>query len=613
MTANSEPSSPLGLAIRPRSPNEETEEDGKDQKKDNSNTLPEGAVLDHCFEALITQWGTCIEELRQLQAAASPSAPIHGLGSLLKVQQRALDKALQKRDLGLLSPANYFGTKSCCWDDKWAIVKKYRGLVSINKDFPRSPRVAVPSGAGWLAYKDRPFQEKPVAVDAVVDNGATWLKFVSITPRTLQYQVIAEGWESEDDDEEPGDGLGHTEFADSIRKIVLAARWNHCHHIHLLLSGLREGESEVVDKMLAYLRTKIGGDDVSITISCANSSLFTTEPPPSQTALNALLGSRDLLVGEDCRRLTQTVNLDPSALAALVTDLHHGPVALQPKSQQDIIAKSIVDHETANNELVSRQDILATVLFPALRGRKLVCTRFAASYFRQLIGAISTHSEEVRASLILPPSSSPPPSRESLLASLQEWTNVPLPADLLLPIEIVDDITLADVDSLIAAQRLPPMAAGVAADLSRLNQSIYLYGWANRVTTVMGHRGIERQIQLSLASHWTPASAGGCDERPPDIWHRHLGGYLVHRDKPKDWREMIPAEAGDEVEVPAEVIKWTYPWMTWGRGISTYGVPDTKTWDGVGHEDMLGYGRRTDRRERDAKGEEDVEDMGEQS
>ncbi|KAK0630986.1 hypothetical protein B0T17DRAFT_458243, partial [Bombardia bombarda] len=594
---------------------------------------------------LITNWTTCIAELQQLQDAtlssplprsptSLPLPPIKGLSNLLKVQQRALDKVIQKSSSSPptattnISPAQYFGMKSCCFDDKWAALKKCRGLIALNKDFPRSPRLAIPAGAGWLAYKDQPFQEKTVAVDAVVDSGATWLKFVSISPKTLAYQVVTEGWESEaeadeDDGQEDG-GLGNTEFADSVRKIILAAQWNHCHHLHLVLPGLREGESVEVDRMLAYVRAKMGGG-VAVTVSCAGSSFLTDPPPAVEDAIAALAADRDPLVGDDCGRITETVNLDPSAIVSLITDLHHGPVAGQPVAQQEIISRSVLDHETDSNELVSRQDILASVLYPALRGKMLVCTRFAARYVRQLVEAIATSSEEARAAGLILPALEPTAqkSEEEIRRELEKWSNIPIPSDLHLPVRIVDDISLDEVEPLILAGKLPEMALGVANDLSQLNRSVYLFGWANRITTVTGHRGIERQIRLSLATHWKPDEK---NERPPDIWHRHLGGYLIHRDKPKDWRSMLPGGSGGEgdCDVPEEVIRWTNPWTTWGRGISTYGLPDTKTWEGVGHEDKVSYGRRMTTREkrgsREAKGcggeggvEVDEEGLEEQS
>ncbi|KAH6624082.1 hypothetical protein B0J18DRAFT_366482 [Chaetomium sp. MPI-SDFR-AT-0129] len=611
----------------------------------------EKAALDQRIDSLLTQWESCLQELQRLQQEAeAASRPVRGLNALLKVQQRTLDKAAQKHRLSstsssapAISPAQYFGIKSCCWDDRWAVVKKCRGLVAINKDFPRSPRLPVAADAGWLAYKDQPFQERPVAVDAVVDSGATWIKFIAISPKTLEYQVVAEGWasESEDEDEdedgtgvagdqpeEKEEGVGHTEFADTVKKLVGAARWNHCHHLRLILPGLEEGKSELVDKVIHYIRHKIGGNDVSVNVSCANSAFLTEPPPPLKDAIAALIHDRDPLVADDCGRLTDTVNLDPSALVALVTDLHHGPVPQQPECQQRIITRSILDHETDNNELVARQDILSAVLYPALRGRKLVCTRAAAAYFRRLIDAISTHSEEARAAFILPPSPTQdesPISPSTLRQNLESWSTLPVPPDLHLPVTIVPDIDLASIPPLITSRALPPMALAVARDLSPLNRSVYCHGWANRITTVTGHRGIDRQVRLALARHWTRDgsggnSDGGRDGIPPDVWHRHLGGYLIHRDKPKDWRAMVPSEGLGEgvvdeadVEVPPELVRWTYPWTTWGRGISTYGLPDTKTWEGVGHEEKTAYGRRMERRHaRDAMEQDEREQEQEQ-
>ncbi|KAK3399494.1 hypothetical protein B0T20DRAFT_199496 [Sordaria brevicollis] len=657
----------------------------------------EGAALEECIESLIQEWTTCVHELTQLHTyAESSSKPIRGLYSLLKVQQRTLDKLKAKREAlpiptvsnddddaednepkPLFTPAQYFGMRSCCWDDRWSVVKKCRGLVAINKEFARSPKQPVAEGKGWLAYKDKPLLERPVAVDAVIDSGATWLKFVSISPKTLAYQIAVDGWESEEEeeaaysDEEGGyngngttrngvsEALGNTDFAESVKKVILAARWNHCHHVHLLLPGLRDGESEPVDRMLRYIRERIGGDDVSVTVSCADSPLLADAPPPLDTALSALIDERDPLVADDCGRITPTANLDPSVLVSLVTDLHHGLVDLLPDFQQKVIARSVSDHKTDSNELVPREDILAKVLYPALRGKKLVTTRLAARYFRQLIASISTHSEEVRASFILPPDAppallSPGDTREPLStahltpaqrrAELQRWSAIPVPEDLHLPIEIVEDIDLDEVPSLIEQGKLPPMALGVAKDLSQLNRSVYLHGWVNRLTTVTGHRGIERQIRLSLATHWTPpppdsssytsrshTSSEGNNEIPPDIWHRHLGGYLIHRDKPRDWKALIAEYEGCENgRIPDEVVKWTNPWTTWGRGISTYGLPDTKTWEGVGHADKTSFGRKLQTREergqrnpgrRDSNGdgedgeedmEEDIEEEGEE-
>ncbi|KAL2270559.1 hypothetical protein VTJ83DRAFT_2743 [Remersonia thermophila] len=576
------------------------------------------AQLAEQIESLVATWQQCIRELQRLQEAAdAANRPVRGLGALLKVQQRALDKVLSKQsaDLASISPAQYFGIKSCCWDDRWAVVKRCRGLVAVNKEFPRSPRVAVGPDDGWLAYKDQPFQERPVAIDAVVDSGATWIKFISVSPRTLEYQVVAEGWESEPEsdaghgaeDADADEGLRHTEFADTVSKIILAARWNHCPRVHLILPSLREGRSELVDRLLRFVRHRMGGPDVVVDVTCADGAFLAAPPPPLPDAIAALVGGRDPLVGEDCGRLTDALNLDPSALVALVTDLHHGPVPRQPECQQAIIRRSLLDHESDSNELVARQDILPQVLYPALRGRRLVCTRAAARYFGRLVGAIGTRSEEARAGFVLPgggeTSDAPPADPAALRRGLAEWSALPVPEDLRLPVEVVPDVDASEVEAAVAAGALPPMAAGVARDLSPLNRSVYCHGWLRRMTTVTGHRGIERQVLLAVARHWDRNDPR--NDLPPDVWHRHLGGYLIHRDKPRDWRDMMPGG-----EVPGEVARWALPWTTWGRGISTYGLPDTKTWEGVGHSEKTEYGRRMARREgrAAAEAEEEQED-----
>ncbi|KAK0738718.1 hypothetical protein B0T18DRAFT_422651 [Schizothecium vesticola] len=577
----------------PRStPTEVRGDDDDDSGKNNDRDH----ALDGAVKSLITQWHVCIDELRQLQEATPASSPIHGLSNLLKAQQQTLDKMRQRRAAGKLSHDNYAAFKSVCWYDRWALIKKCHDLIYFdNVSFPRSPRAPVIPGVGWIRYKNGPFQERPVVIDAVVDSGATWLKFMSISTRTLEFQVLSDDTES--DDEATGALSGHSIFVEAITKIVNAAQWNHCPHVHLVLPRLMEGESDVVDKVLSAVRNMTDGQVVKITISCANSKFMTSNVPELSVAIPALVGGRELFVGEDCRRLTPVVNLDPTVLTSLVSDLHHGPIPLQPQAQQELIVytQSALHNDDVFEESgqVPRNEILAKVLLPALRGRKLVCTKFAAKYFRQLIATISTSSEEFRASLILPSEGAETPHDE-LVAELQKWSNVTIPHDLLLPIEIVDDITVENVERLVSSKNLPPMALEVARDLSPLNRSIYLYGWANRMTTVTGHRGIHRQVQLSVARHWKP----GPDDRPPDVWHRLLSGSLFLREKPTDWRDLIPGMVAGG-EVPPELMRWTLPWTTWGRGIDANGVPDTKTWPGVGHEEMLGYGRKTERRARD--------------
>ncbi|KAK4243736.1 hypothetical protein C7999DRAFT_35939 [Corynascus novoguineensis] len=77
-----------------------------------------------------------------------------------------------------------------------------------------------------------------------------------------------------------------------------------------------------------------------------------------------------------------------------------------------------------------------------------------------------------------------------LRKNLQAWPTIPVSDDLQLPVEIVPDIGLADIAPLIVS-RAPH----------------------DRLTAVTGHHGIERQVRLSLARHWTRNDRR--DEVPP--------------------------------------------------------------------------------------------------
>ncbi|KAK0622664.1 hypothetical protein B0T14DRAFT_535786 [Immersiella caudata] len=547
-------------------------------------------------------WRMCVDELGQLCAAMPPARLHHTLTNLHRQQEIAVERSSKKAQKGdLPSPHIFNALGSQSWAVKWAVVKKCRGLICVNTQFPHTPPLFVhplSKDPSRERIVKRPLQERTVTIDAAVDSGATWIKFISVTPKALEYQVDATNWESDSENDEGDDssvgraerhrtidGLSYCDFVAKAKTVVQAAKWNQCPQLHLVIPSLREGESGAVDRVLNYIRTELGGKDVTVTVSCANSPLLTEPPPELSAAIESLVSVEDEFSAEHGRPLTPTINLDPGVLISLVSDMHHGPIPQQPLSQQKVVTLSLGHPDNPEKpELDGRQDLLPRVLFPALRGRKLVCTKFAASYFRQVISSIATSSEETRASFILPPEGSST-SREELLAECQKWSNVSIPSDLVLPVEIVDDVDVEQVESLVRSGQLPPMALGVARDLSRLNCSVYLHGWANRLTTITGSRGIYRQVHNSISKHWKP---DGLNDIPPHLLQLYVG-RLLHRDKPGNWRQILTGVPNGG-EVPPEVIRWTYPLTTWGRGINSFGMPDSKCWPGVGHDEIQTHG-----------------------
>lgn len=60
---------------------------------------------------------------------------------------------------------------------------------------------------------------------------------------------------------------------------------------------------------------------------------------------------------------------------------------------------------------------------------------------------------------------------------------------------------------------LPAVARTIAAELGTLNKSIFLFGWAKRITTLSANRGRARQIEAFINEH-------GLEDGEPDphIW-----------------------------------------------------------------------------------------------
>ncbi len=566
------------------------------------------------FDTFVAQWRICISELEQLEicAAESPSAHIHNLGVLVKSQRNSLDRFVRKdaqtRDSapGLpesqeLEAMRIFNSDMASWRAIWPVMKKFHGLLHVNKKFFRGPRHAVEPPLDWLELvKQRP-REEPVLFDAVVDCGKTWLKFIRTSHQAVLKQIHRARWElgyadgdvSSDDGEgggEKDDGepdqeelLRSTDLFHHARAAVQAARWNHCRRLHFVLVNIETGSAEDIDALLGLIRG-LSDECLEVVVSCSNEPFVKDPPPPLDTAINNLLERNgEATIEDDYRLITPDIaNLDPSVLLSLASDVLHGPVPQQPEGQRIVVTKAIeAQKDSLERKGKPWQYTLESILYPALRSRRLVCTKAAAAYFWEVVGAIGTASEETRAGLIVARPGHSAEAQADIRTEFQRWSNIPLPEDFQLPIEVVDDITLGDVDQLVRQGTLPPMAAKVARDVSPLNRSVHFYGWAHRMTTVTSHRGIPRQIELSIARHWTPSG----DEYGPNICTRNFQGYLVHREKNVRWRDMIPGE------IPPEIRRWTNDWDTWGRGIGSYGLPDSKTWEGVGHPGIQRFGR----------------------
>ncbi|GME26659.1 uncharacterized protein LTHEOB_9795 [Neofusicoccum parvum] len=457
-------------------------------------------------------------------------------------------------------------TNITSYEAQWAAVKRCRGLTALRQTFSRQPpsvrraRKEVPRAASpssKIKAHVRKTQDN-VLVDAVVDNGATWLKVSAISERQLLFQMARQGWQNaSDDSDSDGSAYGKPiggaanpaddEDSDDEDEVVVvrlakhltqAARANrHAYRhprIHLALPKIRRGRVKEIDALLTRIR--------NLSSAAAPLVLETggEEGPPPTTA-----AAPDLtpLLTDPHASFTPTLNIDCTLLVALASDISHARCAEQPWYPTAVRAQIRDERRAA---------LMPLHLYPALGGRRLVCTRAAARRMREIVATIGTESEVLRAGLLLgggdgDDDGAPDAAegdedeegrRQDLLDAFQRWSIYPVPRELRLPISVVEgeggegcevvegDHTAASGDGDGGASesrpRLPRVAAAVAAQLTDINRSIFLHGWATGCTTLSSNGTVAKQIETLVEQHRT------CDEEVgPDVWLCPVARSLV--------------------------------------------------------------------------------------
>jgi len=89
-----------------------------------------------------------------------------------------------------------------------------------------------------------------------------------------------------------------------------------------------------------------------------------------------------------------------------------------------------------------------------------------------------------------------------------------------MPIEVVD----VNLETTMAA--LPPVVAKVSEKLTPINQSVFLYGWANNMTTISSNRTVAKEIESVIEENRLDEETRG-----PDIWLSQASRSLVGKEK----------------------------------------------------------------------------------
>ncbi|TPX11806.1 uncharacterized protein E0L32_007543 [Thyridium curvatum] len=412
---------------------------------------------------------------------------------------------------------------------KWDLVKKCSGLVGFH-----STMQMVPPGSNGKRYPKRDkCHANDVFIDAIVDDGAEWLRVLGVTETRLVYQMTESGWDfgeetvhdddsSDDDDDDEISGDECMPIVQTTMNLILAARANRFEYayprVHLVLPRITEGRNADIDVLLARLRRMGLCYGVDLVLDTASSPFVTSTPPSITTIWD---DSYAHMLPQKYRGLSATVNLDSSILIGLASDISHGHVSTDPARHSTQNAE--IDKENAD------PGGFLHLLYPVLAGRELVCTREAAQTFRKLTRTMATPTELARGGLLLPPEECTV-RPEEFLPHFRVTSEYPVPDDLKLPVRIAGaNWGTAEVEQCVAEGALPRVAVPVLRELSEPSSSVFAYGWASGLTTITSNRTASNTIKRLVERNRTDEY-----EKGPKVWVCSIARSLKCTPKDKD-------------------------------------------------------------------------------
>lgn len=430
----------------------------------------------------------------------------------------------------------------------WDAAKASTGLLTFNKRF----YWAVPPTRGSKRV-GRP-KKQCALVDVVTQGGLEWVKVSTVTETRLLFEQAKAGWENansssnEDssiDDDDCSPRTDHSlsnspspstnpielvRLAIDLKTASLATQIRYKHPaVRIVLPKIPIAPSPstiaILDRILATgAAVEIGP---SLSEYPHNPCLPLSESAPAALPLSTIFPK---LIPNLYSSLTTTLNIDCTILLALISDLSHSPKTPHSPSHHKAITRQI--------ELEARDHLLPECLYPALEGKDMVCTAEAATRMREIVEQIGTETERIRATLLFNDEdaasiyASPSPSNQSLLSLFAAQSEYPVPPDLRLPISIKSTSTTE------LLQHLPLIAQKVAEELSPINRSVFLYGWAKGITTMSSNRAVSKVVEGIVSGELTKHDEleGGLENgretvAGPDVWICGTARSLVGKEK----------------------------------------------------------------------------------
>jgi hypothetical protein len=376
------------------------------------------------------------------------------------------------------------------YESVWDVAKRSSGVMSILK---RGGQDMMP--------------------DVVADGGRTWIKVSTLSERRLLFEMAKEGWiwdESSDDDvaESGFSNEGHAEEAvnyedvaeislfKTAKKLVGAAKgtWVQYQHpkVVLILTKIKYGSISHVDTLLNIVKS------LGLEIIAADEFAATPTPSIEEAKLR--------MAKTPTNHFSDTLNLDCTILLALVSDISHANQVNEAPWFNNAVRRQM--------QIEENERLLPEVLWPTLDGKHLVCTKIAANRMQEITNYIGTDTEKARMKLLLDDTGR---SSEEIRKKMQELCHHEIPDGWMLPVKICE----FDVND----RRLPSIARTVAKELTDMNKSVFLFGWATGYTTITSNRGAVRVIEHAVTKN-TNEEVGG-----PDIWVSSVSRSLLAKEK----------------------------------------------------------------------------------
>ena len=429
-----------------------------------------------------------------------------------------------------------------------------------------------PARKGKKSKDDKP-KRKCALVDIVAEDGEEWIKVSTITESRLLFEKAKQGWEDadseededkdahedyDDDDEDSGQGgvaingthsttsktapladrdvngggiayqdgaesddeveystngfqfakikdandededdrVGLLSIAEDLQRASneVFVRYRHP-RVRFILPKIFEGHVPEIDAILVEIRA------TGATIQCAKE----VAADGDCADLRAVF---EKLIVDPFRHFTATVNIDCTILLALVSDLSHEHIAPEPWFHKAI-------HRQI--DLEAKEHLLETSLWPAMGGRRLVCTEVAARRMREIVNLIGTPAEKTRTELLLGEGEAGSgKSQSELVAAFRKYSIYDVPEEWQLPIHV----EVADIDM----SKLPHVAEKVAEQLTDINKSVFLYGWIQGMTIISSNRTVAKLVESIVEKY-------GHEDIGPAVWLCPTARSLVGKEK----------------------------------------------------------------------------------